>query len=155
MSIYSRCRSSNWRMVSVVLLASIGVPPAHGQSYDACDNKIEFEKGEKAGGPFFGVGYLMLAHALAETFCGAPATGMSSKILGYVEKQGCGPDTPIYSESKEDIARLERSDLETLMKVGDPTRELSTEQVEENARAGVEDMGGCPALLKIHKEGFN
>ncbi len=125
------------------------VLPTESQSYDLCDRKLEFEKGEPAG-PFFGLEYALIAHALAEKFCGAPAKPMAPRFLKYVESHGCGPESAIYSDLKTSIERLETADLKLMAADGNPNLQLSPKDVQEWASAAAESFGGCPSLLAGH-----
>jgi hypothetical protein len=148
-------RISVWRFVLfpslllIFFLAAFAMLPKGARAYDICDNKLELEHGEPVG-PFFGLEYALIAHALAEKFCGAPATPMAPRFLVYAERRGCGPDTPIYAELKTSIAKLEAGDLESLASHGDPAVQLSPQQVEEWAGAAVEEYGGCKRLVEFH-----
>jgi hypothetical protein len=136
-------------LFSAVLLGSIAILPGEAHSYDACDNKLELEDGEPPGS-LFGLGYAIVAHALAEKFCGASATPMASRFLDYAERRGCGPDTPIHSELKASLERLERADLALLAADGDTNVKLSPDEVQEWARAAVDEFGGCKSLIEFH-----
>ena len=138
-------------LLSLVLLACLLIAPQQAHGQEVCDNKIEIEKGEGPG-PFFGLEYALAAYALAEKVCGAPAISMSSKILEFVEKEGCGPDTPIYSELQDRINRLEAADLKTLAQDGRTDIDMSSAQVRQWAEATVEEFGGCPVLLNFHEQ---
>jgi hypothetical protein len=148
-------RISVWRFVLfpslllIFFLAAFAMLPKEARAYDICDNKLELEHGEPAG-PFFGLEYALIAHALAEKFCGAPATPMAPKFLAYAEKQGCGPDTPIYGTLKTSIQKLEAADLERLASDGKPSVQLSAREVQEWASAAAKGFGGCKGLLEFH-----
>lgn len=144
--------SSGRLLFAIVAAASVVALPSISLAYDLCDNQIDVENGEKPGGPLFGVGYAMIAYALAEKYCGAAPISMAPKILGYVQEHGCGPDTPIYSELKEAIAKLEAADLEFMAADGDPNLQLSPADVQEWARSAAEGLGGCSALVAAHDQ---
>lgn len=77
--------------MSTAVVAPLALWPSQVHGFDLCDNQIE--NGEPTG-PFFGLEYSLIAHFLAEKFCGAPLLPMSTKFLGYVAERGCGSDTP-------------------------------------------------------------
>jgi hypothetical protein len=114
----------------MAVVATIALLPREAQAYDTCDNALDIENGEPPG-PFFGLEYALIAHALAEKFCGAPAIPMAPRFLAYAEKQGCGPDTPIYTTLKTSIEELEAADLEGLASDGKPSVQLSARDVQE------------------------
>lgn len=99
-----------------------------------------------------GLELAFVVHALAEKFCGGPAIPMSPKFLGFVERKGCGPGTPIYLNVQEAIETIEKADLETLVKGGNTTVEISPEDVRDAAQATVDGIGGCAKVLQYSKE---
>lgn len=133
------------RIVLAIALAGMAGPSV---GEDKCDNKLEQGEGP---GPFFGIEAALYMYALAEKACGAPIISMSTKMLAFVEKEGCGPDTPVYVLLRDSIRKMEESDLRALAQEGRADSEISAQEVQAWARQFTEELGGCPALLEFHK----
>ena len=137
------------RIVAAMVLSCSLVTVAYGQSPRFC--RIGFAPGEEIETRFMGLGLALTMHALAEKYCGAKPAPMSPRFLGYLEKQGCGPDTEVYREVKMSIDRLERANLRQLAQGGDPIPSLSEQQVQEWATHTAKELGGCKKLIEVHK----
>ena len=135
-------------VLGVPVLVAIAAQPAFGQ--DICDNRLEAGEGLS---PFAGGEYLIMANAMAEKACGAPAKSITSFVLdGPVKKAGCGPETEIYSRLRESMDWAAAADLKALAQDGDANRQMAPEQVQEWTEMVVDDFGGCPALLAFHRQ---
>ncbi|THK37325.1 hypothetical protein EHS39_13920 [Ensifer sp. MPMI2T] len=136
------------RFANIVLLVSVISSTANAGAYDRCDQRIE--KDEPNDGRFLGVPYAMIAHSLAEKHCGAKPRSMRGKILDFIEENGCGPGTMIYSEVDEAISRMEIADLKQIVFNGDRSINPSPQQIREEAERMVNSLGGCQALIRAH-----
>lgn len=138
-----------FRTIGAMVLSCSLVSVAYGQSPRFC--RAGFAPDEKIETRFMGLGLALTMYALAEKYCGAVHAPMGPGFLGYLEKQGCGPETEIYREVQMSIERLERSDLRQLAQDGDPALSLSEEQVQEWASHTAKELGGCDKLIAVHK----
>lgn len=136
------------RTIGAMVLSCSLVTVAYGKSPRFC--RMSFAPGEKIETRFMGLGLALTTYALAEKYCGAEPVPMSPRFLGYLEKQGCGPETEIYREIKMSIERLERTDLRQLAQGGDPTLSLSERQVQAWATHAAAELGGCERLIAVH-----
>ncbi|AUW42831.1 hypothetical protein [Rhizobium leguminosarum] len=121
---------------------------AVAQSPNYCRNS--FKQNEPIELRFMGLEYQILAFALAEKYCGAKPKSLKSRFLGYLEKNGCGPGTEIYSQVGAAIARMEGSSLKIIDMGAEENVAMSRQQVEEWASNTVAEFGGCEALTKAH-----
>lgn len=97
-----------------------------------------------------GLEYALMAHVLAEKYCGAEPRPMGPRFLGYIEKQGCDSGTEIYTDVEAGIAKMEGGGLKLLAQGGNPKLTMSNEQVQEWASTAAKELGGCDALKKAH-----
>ena len=137
-----------FRTVGAIVLSCSLVTLAYGQSPRFC--RMSFAQGEAIETRFTGLGIALTMYALAEKYCGAKPAPMGPKFLGYLEKQGCGPETEIYREIEISIDRLERASLRQLAQDGDAALSLSEQQVQDWATRASKELGGCKRLITVH-----
>ncbi|MCH4544754.1 hypothetical protein MK632_03015 [Rhizobium changzhiense] len=130
------------------ILASVPLAAAHAEQPNFCRNS--FKPNEPIESRFVGIDYALTMHVLAERYCGAEPKPMGPRFLQYVEKQGCGPGTEIYSDVEVAIATLEGASLKLLAQNGDPALAISEPQVQEWASATTKELGGCDPLKAAH-----
>ena len=136
-------------------LAAILAPTAL-RAADYCDDKIE--PGESPDGKAMIMYSLMVQLALAERYCGAPATPLSRIAVVVEEFHGCGPRARLEAEvekrSKDDTpAKITTTDeLIRDVVAGDDTG-ISQIEIDRRAKAGIEEeMGGCSELQKTQRD---
>ena len=122
---------------------------AQAQDHDPCDNKIEVEKGERAGGPFFGTGMLMGVLATAEKLCGAKGLDWEQAFSRYVVANGCPVHSPIGKQIIADARKVRSVTLAMLLSDGKATF-VSPEQIAEAKRGIEQEMGGCAKLIETY-----
>lgn len=134
-----------------MMLMSTGLRAA-----DYCDDKIE--PGESPDGKAMVLYSLMVQLALAERYCGAPATPTSRIAIVVEEFHGCGPRARLEAEmerrAKGDTpAKITTTDeLIRDVVAGDDTG-ISQIEIDRQAKAGIEtEMGGCSELLKTQRD---
>ncbi|MBB2710050.1 hypothetical protein N2597_05720 [Rhizobium sophoriradicis] len=137
-----------FRYLYGALLALVPLVAANAESANFCRNSIK--PNEPVELRFMGLEYALVIHVLAERYCRAEPKSMRPRFLGYIEKQGCNPGTEIYTDVEAAIARLEGASLKLLAQDGNPTLEMSDQQVQEWASTTVDALGGCDALKKAH-----
>jgi hypothetical protein len=71
--------------------------------------------------------------------------------LGYIEKQGCGPGTEIYTDVEESITKMEGASLKLLAQDGNPKLAMSSKQVQKWASMTSKELGGCDVLKRAHE----
>ncbi|WP_370169255.1 IS66 family transposase [Sinorhizobium fredii] len=86
-----------------------------------------------------------------EARLGADPAPMRPTFLGYLKRQGCGPETEIYRDVEMSIGRLEGANLKLLAQSGDPNLSLSEQQVQDWAMSTSKELGGCERLIKLHE----
>jgi hypothetical protein len=136
-------------LASLVCLAPL---PALAQTGGACSGDQREKPGEPIDARFMGIPYIITGHILAEKYCGAKAASMKSKILGYIEKNGCGPNSDVYMAAETTISKAESDDLKQF--AGDQTNNaaMSAHDAQRWAAATVNKLGGCSNLIKLHDE---
>lgn len=123
--------------------------------YDKCDNVVDLEKGEKGGGPFFGLEYIMSFHFVAKHYCEADLPALRPVLENHITKNGCNKDTKIFIEIMENMDKFESASLSDFVRLG-----MNGETVtEDQARKLMGDMmdqelGGCDDLVKRIKTGI-
>ena len=137
-------------MLPQIILALVLLGPATAQDFDRCDNKIEVEKGERAGGPFFSVGMVMAVLAFAEKVCGAEPMDWRKTFSGYVRKHGCSAESPIGKEIISQAEQLQLVSAEDLIRAGRPRPSMTDEQMEAARKRTIDELGGCTALIEGH-----
>ncbi|MBY5796406.1 hypothetical protein HFN61_04765 [Rhizobium leguminosarum] len=137
-----------FRYLLGAILASVPLAAAHAEPPNYCRNS--FKPNEPIESRFMGIEYALIMHVLAERYCGAEPKPMRPRFLQYVEKQGCGPGTEIYSDLEAAIAKMEGASLKLLAQDGDPGLVISEPQVQEWASATTKELGGCDALKAAH-----
>ncbi|MBX4997048.1 hypothetical protein [Rhizobium lentis] len=137
-----------FRIICAIGLSCLSATVAYGQSPQFCRNS--FAPGEKIETRFMGINYALLMHALAEKYCGAEPAPMGPKFLGYLKRQGCGPETEIYRDVEMSISRLEGPTLKLLAQGGEPGLSLSERQAQDWAASASKELGGCERLIKLH-----
>jgi len=140
--------SSLFRYFCVAILVSLPIVSARAQSPNYC--RTSFKPNEPIESRFTGLEYALMMHALAEKYCGAQPMPMGPRFLGYVEKQGCGPGTEIYTDIQKGIGYMESASLKLLAQNGNSKLKLSDKQVREWASTAAKELGGCDALKKAH-----
>ncbi|WFU08524.1 hypothetical protein QA646_14650 [Rhizobium sp. CB3090] len=138
------------KFLFVFLLACLIASSAGAEMPNFCKRSPNYNPGEPIDGRFMGVSYVIMMHAYAEKYCGAAHKSMRNKILQYIQKNGCGPDTEIYSDVEEWIAKGESFDLKQLVTEGRPNSHLSPKEVRKRAAMNVKELGGCSKLMKVH-----
>lgn len=73
------------------------------------------------------------------------------RFLGYIEKQGCGPETEIYTDVEKSIARMEGASLKLLAQDGNLKLVMSNKQVQKWASTTAKELGGCDTLKMAHE----
>ncbi|MBY5767832.1 hypothetical protein V7798_23480 [Rhizobium laguerreae] len=139
---------SVFRYLLGAVLASVPLAAAHAEPPNHCRNS--FKPNEPIEPRFVGIDYALFMHVLAERYCGAEPKPMRPRFLQYVEKQGCGPRTEIYSDLEAAIAKMEGASLKLLAQNGDPSLAISEPQVQEWASATTKELGGCDGLKAAH-----
>ncbi|UWM76494.1 hypothetical protein N1937_04435 [Rhizobium sp. WSM4643] len=137
-----------FRYLLGAILASVPLAAANAEPPNFC--RTSFKPNEPIESRFMGIDYALIMHVLAERYCGAEPKPMRPRFLQYVEKQGCGPGTEIYSELEAAIAKTEGASLKLLAQDGDPGLALSEPQVQEWASSATQELGGCDALKAAH-----
>ena len=137
------------RFFCTCLLACLMSSPAMAQSSKySC--RVSAENLEQIDIRFVGMGYQLLAFSLAEKYCGAKPKPMKERFLGYLEKNGCGPGTEVYSVTEETVEKMEGASLATLAQGGTEEAVLSKQEVREWAESTTSALGGCGLLTKGH-----
>ncbi|RWP36120.1 hypothetical protein [Mesorhizobium sp.] len=137
-----------FRIISAIALSCLLVTVAYGQSPPFCRNS--FAPGEEIETRFMGIGYALTMYTLAEKYCGAKPAPMRPKFLGYLKRQGCGPETEIYQDVEMSIGRLEGANLSLLAQSGDPSLSLTEQQAKDWAMSTSKELGGCERLIELH-----
>ncbi|MDO3432275.1 hypothetical protein QWJ46_06220 [Rhizobium sp. CBN3] len=137
-----------FRYLCGALFASAPLAAAHAESANFCRNS--FNPNEAVETRFMGLEYALIAHVLAERYCGAEPRPMGPRFLGYIEKQGCDSGTEIYKDVEAAIAKMEGAGLKLLAQNGNPKLTMSDEQVQEWASTATKELGGCDTLKKAH-----
>jgi hypothetical protein len=139
-------------MQALFLAAAILLPGMTEPSFshDACDGKIEAERGEDPG-PFFGVDLWLYSVALAEMACGAPKISKPAIMRIVAEKGGCGPDTEMHQLLQDAAKKWENGNLRTLAEDSLPHQQLTDAQIRDWADETVAQIGGCGPLLDFHE----
>ncbi|PZM15864.1 hypothetical protein [Rhizobium tubonense] len=138
-----------FRYLCGAILALAPLVAANAESPNYCRNS--FNPNEPIESRFMGLDYALVMHALAERYCGAEPKPMRPRFLGYIEKQGCGPETEIYSDVEKSIARMEGASLKVLAQGGNPKLAMSNKQVQKWASMTSKELGGCDALKRAHE----
>ncbi|NKL80632.1 hypothetical protein [Rhizobium leguminosarum] len=137
-----------FRYLLGAVLASAPLAAANAQPPNFCRTSVK--PNEPIESRFMGIEYALIMHVLAERYCGAEPKPMRPRFLQYVEKQGCGPGTEIYSDLEAAIAKMERASLKLLAQNGEAGLTISEPQVQEWASATTKELGGCDALKAAH-----
>lgn len=137
---------------ALFLAAAILLPGMTEPSFsqDACDGKIEVERGEGPG-PFFGIDLWLYNVALAEMACGAPKVSKRAIMRIVAEQAGCGPDTEMHQLLQDAAMQWEHGNLRTLAEDSLPHQQLTDAQVRDWADETVAQIGGCGPLLDFHE----
>ncbi|MEZ2127154.1 MULTISPECIES: hypothetical protein [unclassified Sinorhizobium] len=130
------------------ILACVPLVAANAESPNFCRNS--FKPNEPIESRFMGLEYALTMHVLAERYCRAEPKPMRPRFLGYIEKQGCGPGTEIYTDVEKAIAKMEGASLKLLAQDGNPKLTMSNKQVQKWASTAAKEFGGCDALKKAH-----
>lgn len=122
-------------LLFVVLLGHTQGPTNAAEHFNRCDNKIEFEKGERPGAPFFGIGMAFTIYAAAKAKCDPSLPPLTGKIADFVLKSGCDPDTGIFRELVGDAKRVDEAGISGFR-----------DSIEIDSL--VEELGGCKKLVE-------
>ncbi|RVC42832.1 MAG: hypothetical protein EOS58_08245 [Mesorhizobium sp.] len=145
-------------MKSAIILFALGamLAPTALRAADYCDDKLE--PGESPDGKAMVMYSLMVQLALAERYCGAPATPPSRIAIVVEEFHGCGPRARLEAEMEKRAkgdAPAKVTTTDELIRdavAGDDTGIAQTE-IDRRAKAGIEtEMGGCSELLKTQRD---
>ncbi|TGR81667.1 hypothetical protein EN866_35215 [Mesorhizobium sp. M2D.F.Ca.ET.223.01.1.1] len=145
-------------MKGAIILVALGaiLVPTGLRAADYCDDNIE--PGESPDGKAMIMYSLMVQLALAERYCGAPATPPARIAIVVEEFHGCGPRARLEAEMEKrakDGARAKITTTDELIRdvvAGDDTG-ISQIEIDRRAKAGIEtEMGGCSELLKTQRD---
>ncbi|MBY5313692.1 hypothetical protein GR210_07445 [Rhizobium leguminosarum] len=137
-----------FRYLLGAILASVPLTAANAEQPNFC--RTSFKPNEPFESRFVGIDYALTMHVLAERYCGAEPKPIGPRFLQYVEKQGCGPGTEIYSDLEAAVAKMEGASLKLFAQNGDPGLAISEPQVQEWASSTTKELGGCDALKAAH-----
>lgn len=141
------------RLILVILVWAISslnaLPVLADHHYDKCDNKIDFEKGEKLGGPFFGLGYLMSMHFLAERYCGHKLPPLKPELERIFRKHGCGPGTELFEQTMESERKLRTATLREFALEGQTNPSFTESDARKGYEVTIREFGGCDSLARM------
>ncbi len=136
------------RVSSGALMLCVAVSSAHAGDAPSC--RATSQPGQKIETRFMGLDYGIMMLALAEKYCGAKHKPMAPRFLGYLKKQGCGPDTEVYRNISTSIKVAEAADLKMLAAGGNPKIHVSYKQARDWAAGAAKSFGGCEKLIALH-----
>ena len=136
------------RFSSGVFLLCIAISSAYGGDTPSCRRGAQ--PGESIDARFVGLDYGIMMLALAEKYCGAKHQPMAPRFLGYVKKQGCGPETEVYRTISASIKNVEAADLKMLAAGGNSEIHVSDRQARDWAAGAAKSFGGCEKLIALH-----
>jgi len=140
-------------IVSLIFAASLNtsyaLPALPDSHYDKCDNKIDVEKGEQAGGPFFGLGLLMSMHFLAERYCGYKMPPLKEQLERVFLANSCGLNSKLFKETMETERRMRSFTLAEFVHEGRRVPNFSESDARKAIQPLVTDLGGCKALRGV------
>ena len=136
------------RFSSGAFLLCMAISSAQAGDAPYCRNNAQ--PGEKIDARFVGLDYGIMMLALAEKYCGAKHQPMAPRLLGYVKKQGCGPETEVYRNISMSIKKVEAADLKMLAAGGNSKIHISDKQARDWAADAAKNFGGCEKLIRLH-----
>ncbi len=143
-------------LVQVILVSSISLlitPPIFANHhYDKCDQKIDFEKGEKAGGPFFGLGLLMSMHFLAENYCGYKLPPLKPVLENLFNSHGCEQGSELFDTIMENESKMRSMTLVEFALQGQIDSTFTESDARKAYKSTIKEVGGCKSLGEMMRE---
>jgi hypothetical protein len=110
-----------WLVASFLLLTFLGVSAASAKAashYDACDQVIETEKGERIDMSIAESPMLFGRYAASKYICGADIPVLTEIFPRAIEAGGCAKGTELYQDFHELAVKFDQYPIRTLEELG-------------------------------------